>query len=68
MLQIKHFLLILVVSISLTSGAIGEEEVSQEDLEVIEMLEFLEMMDLVEDGNFELLEDLTEMGEDDDGS
>jgi hypothetical protein len=65
LLQMKHFLLILIVSIFLTGGAIGEEEISQEDLEIIEMLEFLDAMDLVEDSNFELLEGLTEMGEDD---
>lgn len=64
---LKHLLLIVMVSILLAGGAAGQEELSEADLEVIEMLEFLEIVDLIEDSDFELIEGLTEMG-DGDGS
>ena len=60
----RYFCLIILISILMTGGAAGLDDLSEEDLAVIEMLEFLETMDLIEDSDFELLEQITETGDD----
>ncbi len=56
---------IVVLVLSQTSMCLAQEEtISDEDIEVIQMLEMLEHLDLLEE-DLELLENMSEIGEED---
>ena len=66
-LNLKKFIFgMAVLILSQTSVGFAEDEtISEEDIEVIQMLEILENLDLLEE-DLDLLENMSEIGEDDD--
>lgn len=65
LMKLKKALIALTILISVhaNSGFTQEEEISAEDLEVIELLDILEDLDLLEE-DLDLLDTLTEIGDD----
>ena len=63
--MVKRLFLVIAVTLCMVAGAYGQEEADGEDAEVIEMLDLLDYMELLDDKDFELLEDVTRMGEPD---
>ena len=59
----KRFFVVAIATFCVYTAAYGQEEVDGTDAEVIEILDLLETMDLLEDEDFEFLENVTQMGD-----